>query len=637
MGGVQLISIGVLGEEIMEKEKTRYYILFFVFGILLILGSNASGAGRWFDKVENSILEDSFEPMDTGAYQWKIQADEQRLVDGIALKFGTYVRQNYGNMDVVLYENGQQIDSWSIQLENLKDNEYQRFYLHESRVMDKDSEYIISVNVSYLTEESKIVVYSNSEEGICCYQLYLKQNAWMYLLIIIWAVILLSSWLIFTGRTQILTKKEWAYLAFCFGLYFLWSAIFVMKEYGPDEKDRILVPLYMVQHRTLPTGLEEALMIKRYGFSYAQSLVFPYYVAAFLVNMASGFTSNASVLLVAMRFGNVLAMTLAAFFAIRLAKKCSNSKMRWIFILLITATPQIFFWGSYFNLDAYSFLAVLMIIYQWIDCIERGWDNRSCALLGLATGYCFVTYEFVWGFILCSALIYIVWYIRNVNNMKFSRFMIQGIRVLFFAFLVCGFYFVRNIYLFGTPITYGVRKQTAAIYAESFLRPDTLESWKTNGYSVLGMFKNTTWWSYSFKSLIAVFGYMEIYVLDSVYWIYLIFFLLGVVGTVIGLRRIIRLDDKFRLTLLFGAVASAISVGISIYYSWSYDYEPQGRYILGALPLIAAACSYGMASLTQLIPKCRPQVEKSVIGLVVAAIFWAYLNSFYVLLVNYIY
>lgn len=40
-----------------------------------------------------------------------------------------------------------------------------------------------------------------------------------------------------------------------------------------------------------------------------------------------------------------------------------------------------------------------------------------------------------------------------------------------------------------------------------------------------------------------------------------------------------------------------IPMALSVYYSWSSDYQPQGRYILAPLSLYALACVYGYSCL----------------------------------------
>ena len=48
---------------------------------------------------------------------------------------------------------------------------------------------------------------------------------------------------------------------------------------------------------------------------------------------------------------------------------------------------------------------ISIIIYLWILGLESNWKTKHCILLGLAVGFCALTYYNAYGYILCSALI----------------------------------------------------------------------------------------------------------------------------------------------------------------------------------------------------------------------------------------
>ena len=81
----------------------------------------------------------------------------------------------------------------------------------------------------------------------------------------------------------------------------------------PDEEARFLVPQYICEHGTIPTGFEEEVQIRGYGGSYAFYTAFPYVVMGFFMRGVSLVTDSPLVLLYSARLVNVAAGLLCAF------------------------------------------------------------------------------------------------------------------------------------------------------------------------------------------------------------------------------------------------------------------------------------------------------------------------------------
>ena len=73
----------------------------------------------------------------------------------------------------------------------------------------------------------------------------------------------------------------------------------------PDEHARILIPNYILEHGSIPTGLEEEVRIPSYGFSYGLYNAAPYYLQGAAMRLVSVFTSSPAALLYAGRLVNV--------------------------------------------------------------------------------------------------------------------------------------------------------------------------------------------------------------------------------------------------------------------------------------------------------------------------------------------
>jgi hypothetical protein len=99
---------------------------------------------------------------------------------------------------------------------------------------------------------------------------------------------------------------------------------------------------------------------------------------------------------------------------------------------------------------------------------------------------------------------------------------------------------------------------------------------------------NIHWHGTSYMSFYGLFGWMAV---PSPRVAYVVAFsvasLNGVLTTVTLKRRWPATPSTLRLALLLSLLTAGLILGASLYHSWSYDYQPQGRYLFAALVPIA--------------------------------------------------
>jgi hypothetical protein len=409
-----------------------------------------------------------------------------------------------------------------------------------------------------------------------------------------------------------LQRKERIYLFCCFLMAFVWSAVFIFERYGPDEYMRYDVPLFIFYNGKLPFGWEESIINQYWGFSYGFGTYAPDLLSAFFMRAASLFTTNAVSLLVAARFTGVLSLVGIGYYAIRISRELFKSPIRWVFIALMTLTPQIVFLSSYVNRDSFSLFTVMLLLFAWIQGLRTGWDMKSCLRLAVGAALCLLSYEYAYGYVLCSFVIYCLWYVNHRKTVSFRQFILKGLLVLGVALLICGWVYVRNGIIYkgdilarSTMLSYGEK------YAREDLRPSVrrVNSYFGQGHSILYMLKNTGWLKMTFKSFFSVLGYMDIYAGRWVYAVYTLLTCVGAAGVVVlgfgfGEKAFRRGKsegrlpfsnrDDFLLLISMLLAAALFSVGLSVYYSWSSDYQPQGRYIISAAPFLYFAVTVGL-------------------------------------------
>ena len=332
--------------------------------------------------------------------------------------------------------------------------------------------------------------------------------------------------------------------------------------------------------------------------------------------LTSAFTTDATALLVAARFTSILSGVGVAYYSIKISKHIIKSPIRWAFVVLMTIVPQMVFLSSYVNRDSFSLFTATLIVYAWIRGIEAEWDAQSCVRLAIGIGLCFLSYEFAYGYILCSFLIYCVWYLCHPKETTFKRFISSGLLILGIVFLICGWVYIRNSIIYdGDFMGLRITAEYGEKYAQEAFRPSMRNTFRQRGFSMLGMLGASDWISSSFKSFFSTLGYMNLYAGPLTYLLYASLTLVGIVtaGCVIifwikmqcGKSHLLFLSNKTDNAMLFGLIAlsGVITVCLSVFHSWSEGYSPQGRYFICAAPCIYLAIAIGLDQVTHFLSK----------------------------------
>ena len=401
-----------------------------------------------------------------------------------------------------------------------------------------------------------------------------------------------------------LNNYEKIYVLFCFMFCFLWSCVFLNGNYGPDEYMRYDVPWYIFSEGKLPHGSEESIRNPIWGFSYGFGLMLPYLIGAFFMQFAYTFARAGLPLIIAARFVSVLSYTGVVYFAVKIGKKLLSEKTRWIFILFMSLTPQIVFLGSYFNNDIFALFTVMMIIDSWIDCMTSDWDRKSSIKVGLAMGLCFLSYNFAYSYVVGTFILYCLWYAKNHERITLKYFICNGLLISGVVFLVSGWYFIRNYLIYdGDIFALNTSKAYGELYAQEAYKPSKIMNHRRQGYSILGMLhaNSWAWFESSLKSMVYNLGYMAY---QAPNWVYKGYKFVISIGFILGFIKLFpkKRNEIFSnriLLMISAAISSAITLGISVYYSWAGNRQPQGRYIIYTLPPIIICVAIGYEWLTQ--------------------------------------
>ena len=371
---------------------------------------------------------------------------------------------------------------------------------------------------------------------------------------------------------------------FCY--YLIWT---VSQPYNscPDEKMKWDICKYIAEHNSIPDGRDESIRDSAWGISYAFQPILAYMICAVFVKIASIFTTQQFALVVAARLVSTISMTLTIYFVIKIANKLFKDKgiYKYLFIIFIAFQPITAFLASYINNDSTAILAISMIIYLWILGLESNWKTKHCILLGGAVGFCALTYYNAYGYILCSVLICLSSAV--LNKMDAKEIAKKALIVASVAFAVAGWWFVRNAIIYDGDIL-GTKTQNeyGDKYALEQYKPSVRKTPENSNESILHMLNEDAWAKTTAKSFVGIFGYQSILMSNKIYYLYLSFWLIGGLGCLLKFKDLFiykkEEKSKYILNYIF-VIAIIIPILLSIIYSYTSDFQPQGRYIMGII------------------------------------------------------
>ena len=358
------------------------------------------------------------------------------------------------------------------------------------------------------------------------------------------------------------------------------------KNAPPDEVSRYLVPQYICEHGTLPTGLEEEIRIPGYGFSYALYNAFPYIVMGLAMRLTSLVTADPAALLLAARLVNVLAGLAMAFVVYKLAQRLfAEEQSRWLFCLAISYQPMNLFVHSYVNTDSFCMLSTALIVYGLVRLYQGQADGKTCLWLASGVILCALSYYSAYGYILAAVILFIGYYAKK-NNGKYDRkgFLKYASLTAALVLLGIGWWFIRQgIVLKGDFLGLHTRDELTVVYGSA--RFQASNTYAGRGVSFFGMLREMLALRLPQKlagTLIAAYGTLNI---RPQIWFYVLYALVWGAGALGCVMKLTEQRNRSFGWLFHGCMILCAVLPLSLYlrYCYTTDYQEQGRYLLPAL------------------------------------------------------
>lgn len=454
-------------------------------------------------------------------------------------------------------------------------------------------------------------------------------------------------------------ERKWELLfILLMGSFLFYLAWILPFDGGPDEKARYLIPTYIYNHGTLPAGWDPEIRNPIWGISYAFHPILPYIFGGYLMKLVGIFNSSDHALLMAARFVNVVLGMGFYWYVLQIAKKLFKSKLfRVYFIALLALLPQLLYLFVYVNTDGIALFSSAMIINYWLVGLERKWDRGSCTGLAVGVSLCALSYFNAYGYALFAVILFVgslvVFYGKRGAGKCAAIILKRGIYITVIVCLLTGWWFIRCAILYdGDFLGLNAPGKYAELYALEEYKPSVKKSVQEQGISMGEMLRpeaegGMEWKTNTYRSTIGYFGYYEYPLGLDIYEIHKRLLILGAAGILlhIGSGFFYYIRGRIRLPLYRRGPEEAaaftkmhpanfwllqfsficciiIPVILSLYYSYTDDFQPQGRYIMPMIIPVMYFTAVGTERLMRLV------FRKWVVWILMIPLFYGVLHVF---------
>ncbi|HJC24535.1 MAG TPA: hypothetical protein H9761_12610 [Candidatus Eisenbergiella merdavium] len=411
-----------------------------------------------------------------------------------------------------------------------------------------------------------------------------------------------------------------------FALVLLCMMMFIFLQpfgEGPDEINRFRVVWYIAQNGTLPRGDDPAVLIPGYGGSYAFQPMLTYILQGYLLWFLRLFTDRFDVLLISARLVNAAFGLGAAFYARKLSKMLFPDRLsQWVFSCLAVFLPQSIFIHTYVNTDSCAIFSVMMMLTEALVGLRDGFRRPACIRLAAGIVLCALSYYNAYGAVLAAILLFISAFVREIPagsilpdgtafpkarlHIRLLPLLKKGLLISAFVAVGAGWWFLRNAVLYDGDFL-GITARNICVIQTSMpdYHPLLRTTYQDMGVSILSMVFETDFFILLCRSFVAMFGPMSLpthyYIYISYYWMFGIGLIAAAIPVGQGLY-LTWLDRGHRFFTNFVMVLSClIPIFLCVIYSYTWDFQPQGRYLLPMLPAFMYLITLGEKKVAHLL------------------------------------
>lgn len=376
-----------------------------------------------------------------------------------------------------------------------------------------------------------------------------------------------------------------------FLLYLAWSII-IPFNHAPDEFLRFDIVNFIYKYKSLPITGDNRLVYDVHGITYASTPYLPYMISAVIGIIVKDIMKINVELFRIARIVSVLSGVGAVYFSWLIGNKVfKNSVAKYLFPVMLAFMPQFAFVCSYTNQDSFTIFLSSMMIYLWIQGIESKWSMKIVIKVGIVSGMILLAYLNGYSILIATLFLFLFTY-KNKISKEFVKKVVVALGI---AFIISGWFFVRNAYYYHGDII--GRKETTLVSEQRGLpqyKPSTMNTLHKQGLGFTHLIFDYSWLATTFKSFWAEFDYMSISVSYKYYFLMLIITIISFMGIsykFISIKKegnLALVEKSFYMALVVLILTSFL---LHCYYSIYEDFQAQGRYVFpGLIAIILMMC-----------------------------------------------
>ncbi len=258
--------------------------------------------------------------------------------------------------------------------------------------------------------------------------------------------------------------------------------------------------------------------------------------------------------------------------------------------LTLLCVPQVIYIYSYANSDAWGLsISIFFFLFILTAKIETG-SIRYAITSGVLVGLLLLSKETFWLSLSWGSVLAGAKYFEKTKNNASKLSFNQG--VIFFAV------FAIIVFLIITPLKI-IYPATQGNWHTKTEEMREIRSWNaykpsnpiaagyrlaTKNEPISTIMKNQYWFKTSMMSFYGLFSHMTIVLPNWIYVSALSIALLNIALTISTTwLKWSRLDLMTKVLVVFAPLSIFLNIAASVYNSWTYDFQPQGRYLFSSL------------------------------------------------------
>lgn len=403
----------------------------------------------------------------------------------------------------------------------------------------------------------------------------------------------------------------------------------------PDEHARYMVPLYICNHGTIPTGYEAELYSEDVGvgWTYGFYTLLPYILQGYVMRIVKlCVTDDPLILLYTARLVNVVLGAIMAYVVLLIGRKLfPDRRLGWGFSFLVTFFPEAIFLHTYCNPDSMALLSTALMIYGLLRGYEDGFARNSCLIMSAGIILCALSYYNAYGYIVSCILLFAAYFVERRDGkwtVAWRGLLTKGAAVSALVLTCISWQFIRNFILYDGDFL-GIETMQAMIKSYGVSRVTLANS----GEPFYKLFTETDFLRDLKKNFIARYGSASIDGQRSLYRFYELVIGSGILSAVVFRRKepleAFGKDAGHRVFFHINMILCiAMPCILILRYVYAVDYQPQGRYIMPILVPLMFYVMYGLEKIP-LWRKMPSRVQTLIVGAAICAIVWLLLVMVY--------